>query len=206
MKCVVCRKQTERHVCSNCWSNAIDRLRQFPKQYILLENEMSPTRGSGERVGGSKEPPIPVRLETLHLRSGGISKPLMSHEQQIRISQKHTRITHRGREFNKIELTVKYLTAQSDWIIAHYEAADDLTNLIFNISKRINSVLGHKSELMTIGTCPSILEGGDVCGARLQVNPTTLTSFGDIKCKACGTTWESNRWRLLGKVLDDANN
>lgn len=201
MKCSLCRKTTEHLICNNCWNYAVEKLQEFPKRYEELEDELLPSRGKvSERVGGSKEPPLPVRLEVLYLRSGGISKPLMKHESSVRIEQRHTRITFRGEEFNRINLTCQYLTAQAEWIYKNYIDLDILTKDINDIHKRVSTALGYRSELITIGTCPTNIEE-QICGAKLQVNPTTLTSFGDIKCKACGTIWESNKWRLLGKVL-----
>lgn len=204
MKCALCRRNTERSLCNNCWNYAIDKLQVFPQKYQELEKELLPSRGkTSERVGGSKEAPLPVRLEVLHLRSGGISKPLMQHEHNVRIEQRHTRITFRGQELNRITVTCQYLTAQAQWIFDNYGDADVLAKEINDIYKRINVALGFRSELMTIGTCPTVLDDGQTCGAKLQVNPATLTSFGDIKCKMCGTTWESNKWRLLGRVLEN---
>jgi hypothetical protein len=205
MKCALCRKPTKSSLCNNCWNYAVEKLQVFPDNYNQLAKELLPSKGTGERVGGSKTPPLPVRIETLHLRTGGISKPLMAHEAKIRIERHHTRITFRGQEINRIAITCKYLTAQAEWIFDNYTDVTTLAEDINGIDKQINTALGFKSELMTIGTCPSLDEEGQACGAKLQINPTTLTSFGDIKCKACGTVWESNRWRLLGKVIS-ANN
>lgn len=190
-------------MCNNCWDYALDKLKGFPDKYNELSKELIPSQGRNERVGGSKTPPIPVRLETLHLRSGGISKPLMEHEAQIRAEQRHTRITFRGQEHNRITQTCKYLTAQSDYILRSYSELTMLAKDINEISKRINAVLGFKSDLITIGTCPSQDEDGQECGAKLQINPSSLTSFGDIKCKSCGSVWPSEKWRLLGRMLND---
>lgn len=201
MKCALCRKSVERSLCLSCWDYSLDRLKTFPDKYRQLGNELLPTRGRGERVGGSKTPPLPVKLEALDLRTGGISKPLMKHEAQIRVERKHTRITFRGAEHNRIEITCKYITAQSELVFKHYENVDQLAKDIDAINKRINTVLGYRSELLTIGTCPAQNEKGEVCGNKLQINPATLTSFGDIKCRACNTVWSSEKWRLLGRVL-----
>lgn len=201
MKCALCRKVTERSLCPSCWDYSIERLKSFSSKYKQLEDEMLPAQGYGERVGGSKTPPIPVRVETLHLRTGGISKPLMVHEAKIRVEQRHTRITFRGEEHNRIEISCKYLTAQREWIFTSYQDISKLAADIDLINKQINTVLGYRSDLMTIGTCPSVDDKGETCGNKLQVNPTTLTSFGDIKCRACGTIWSSEKWRLLGRVL-----
>ena len=201
MKCASCRRTTERSLCPSCWEYSIDRLKSFASKYNQLEGELLPTQGHGERVGGSKTPPIPVRVETLHLRTGGISKPLMAHEAQVRIEQRHTRITFRGEEYNRIEMTCKYLTAQSEWIFTTYKDVAKLAADVDSINKQINTVLGYRSDLLTIGTCPSVDDKGETCGNKLQINPATLTSFGDIKCRACGTMWSSQQWRLLGRVL-----
>lgn len=202
MKCVVCRKSTERSICEPCWDFAVIKLQSFPAKYFELERELIPSKGYGERVGGSKTPPIPVKLETLDLRTGGISKPLTRHEMKIRITREHTRITFRGEEINKIKMTVKYLIGQSEWIYEHYEEIDTLTKDINDISNRIASVLGFKSEMVTIGTCPAQDDKGEICGSKLLINPKTLTNFDDIKCRACGTSWSSAKWRLLGRMLD----
>ncbi len=201
MKCASCRKATERSLCPSCWEYSVEKLKSFSTKYKQLESEMLPAQGHGERVGGSKTPPIPVRVETLHLRTGGISKPLMAHEAKIRIEQRHTRITFRGEEHNRIEITCKYLTAQAEWIFTSYQEVGKLAADIDLINKQINTVLGYRSDLLTIGTCPSVDDKGETCGNKLQVNPATLTSFGDIKCRACGTVWSSEKWRLLGRVL-----
>ena len=140
MKCVLCRKRTERSLCPSCWEYSLEKVESFPSKYNQLEDEMLPTQGHGERVGGSKTPPIPVRVETLHLRTGGISKLLMAHEAKIRIEQKHTRITFRGEEYNRIKVTCKYLTAQSEWIYTSYEEVGKLATDIDSINKQINSI------------------------------------------------------------------
>jgi hypothetical protein len=201
MKCASCRKATERSLCPSCWEYSVEKLKSFSSKYKQLESEMLPAQGYGERVGGSKTPPIPVRVETLHLRTGGISKPLMAHEAKIRIEQRHTRITFRGEEHNRIEITCKYLTAQAEWIFTSYQEVGKLAADIDSINKQINTVLGYRSDLLTIGTCPSVDDKGETCGNKLQINPATLTSFGNIKCRACGTVWSSEKWRLLGRVL-----
>ena len=200
MKCALCRRITDRSLCLTCWEYALGKLVQFPDKYEQLWGEMQPAKGYGERVGGSRTPPMPVRAETLHLRTGGISKPLMTHEARIRIEQKHTRITFRGEEYNRIQITCKYLNTHAEWIFTSYTDAAKLAGDIDSISKQIDTVLGYRSELLTIGYCPARDEVG-ICGNKLQINPATLTSFGDIKCRACGTVWSSEKWRLLGRVL-----
>lgn len=202
MKCPICQKKTGSLVCDSCWAKTVDRLAEIPEGYQALEEELIPSQGVGERVGGSKTPPIPVKLEVLHLRTQGIKEPLLVHEARIRAQQNHTKITFRGETLNYISKSTAYLIAQRDWIKSHYTEIDHLVKDVFHISKSINNALGYRSDLVTIGTCPTIDEAGETCGYKLQVNPATLNTFSDIICSSCGTTWTSTRWRLLGRMLD----
>ena len=202
MKCPICRKKTEAMLCEPCWSVTVDRLSKIPEGYLSLGEELEPSRGVGERVGGSKTPPIPVKLEVLHLRTTGIKEPLLIHEARIRYQQQHTKITFRGNTYNYIAKACEYLVTHKNWIKANYTEIDHLAKDVAIITKSINTALGYRSELVTIGTCPSLDEDGKTCGYKLQVNPSTLNSFSDIVCLSCGTTWTSTRWRLLGRMLD----
>ena len=202
MRCLLCRRVNDQIVCMNCWQYALSQLKKFPDKYNELEAELLPSKGYGERVAGTKTPPLPVRLETLYLRTGGISHNLMLHEAQIRIIQKHTKITWRGEEIHRITKTCEYLTTHEKWIYENYEDIDQLTKDIQDIAGKINFVLGQKSDEITIGTCPSQNENGEICGAILRINPNILLTFADIKCRACDTVWKSDQWRLLGRILE----
>lgn len=202
MRCLLCRKVNDQIVCINCWQFALAQLKKFPDKYNELENELQPSKGYGERVSGTKTPPLPVRLETLYLRTGGISHNLMLHEQQIRIVQHHTKITWRGEEINRITKTCEYLITHEEWIYKNYVDIDTLTKDVQDIAGKINFVLGHKSEEITIGTCPAIDEKNEICGAILRINPNILNTYSEIKCRACDTTWTSDKWRLLGRILE----
>lgn len=205
MKCPVCHRKTDALVCASCWSATVDRLSKIPEGYEALEEELIPSQGVGERVGGSKTPPIPVKLEVLYLRTTGIKEPLLIHEARIRAEQSHTKITFRGETRNYIAESCKYLVTHREWIKAHYTEIDHLARDVALIHRSINSALGYRSDMVTIGTCPAVGEDGNICGYRLQVNPSTLNTFSDIICASCGTTWTSTRWRLLGRMLSDDN-
>lgn len=203
MKCPLCRRKVETLVCSHCWATTVERLVKIPQGYNSLAAELIPSQGVGERVGGSKTPPIPVKLEVLHLRTTGIKEPLLRHEHQIRHQQKHTHISFRGQTANYIRESCAYLVTHERWIFKEYKQVDDFAKEVAFISRAIDSALGHRSEMVTIGTCPAMDDQGETCGYRLQVNPATLNAFSDIVCPLCRTTWSSTRWRLLGRMLDD---
>jgi hypothetical protein len=201
VKCANCRKASEKPICDSCWSFAVDQLRAFSKRYHELEDELSPSSGAhGERVSGSKTPPLPVRLETLHLRTGGISTPLIKHEIEMRKMRQETRITWRGEEINRITVTCEYHIKRQQWTYDEYGDIADLATTIISISNKINYVLGHKSEDIVIGSCPTIDEEGKPCNAKLKVNPQMKAL--EVTCRVCGTVWDSTRWRLLGKMID----
>ena len=201
MKCANCRRHSERPICKSCWNFAVEQLRVFPKRYHELEDELLPSNGAqGERVSGSKTPPLPLRIETLHLRTGGISTPLIKHEIEMRKTRQETRITWRGEEINRITKTCEYHIKREQWSFTQYGDVADLATTIISISNKINFVLGHKSEDIVIGSCPTIDEAGKPCNAKLKVNPQMRTTT--ITCRVCNTTWDSTQWRLLGKMLD----
>ena len=201
MKCANCRRHSERPICESCWNFAVEQLKVFSKRYHELEDELLPSNGAqGERVSGSKTPPLPLRIETLHLRTGGISTPLIKHEIEMRKTRQETRITWRGEEINRITMTCEYHIKREQWSFTEYGDVADLATTIISISNKINFVLGNKSEDIVIGSCPTIDEAGKPCNAKLKVNPQMRTTT--ITCRVCDTTWDSTQWRLLGKMLD----
>ena len=181
---------------------------KFPARYKELEAELLPSKGSqGERVSGSGESsPIPVRLETLHLRTGGISVPLMEHEQKMREIRQEMKLTWHGErrmdELARIILTTQYISKRSEWIRSEYPEADKLVVTIITTTNKIKMVLGHKSEDIVLGKCPTVGDDGKPCGASLKINPQQLERSLEVKCRVCDTVWDSTKWRLLGKMLD----
>jgi len=208
MKCINCRKKQSHTVCGSCWNYAINQLAQFSQKYNELESELLPGRGNtGQRVSGSKEStPIPGNLETLNLRSGAISIPLMKHEAVIREIRRETKLVwnseRRTTEIKRIELTTQYIINRSSWIHDNYKQADQLAATIISIFHKIQFTLGNKSEDIIIGKCPTLDDDGENCGTTLKVNPADLERTFEIKCKSCGTIWTSDKWRLLGRVLE----
>ena len=202
MKCANCRKTSEHSICESCWTFALNQLRKFPGQYHELEDELLPSQGYGERVSGSKTPPLPVKLETLHLRTGGISQPLMKHEARMRFQRQETRITFRGEEIKRITLTCEYHLKHSNWTYSDYPDLAELAIEIIATSNKVNYVLGFKSEDVIIGSCPTVNDDGKPCHAKLKFNPQKLDKTLEVTCRSCGVTWDSTKWRLLGKMLN----
>lgn len=205
MKCHICRKNTDHLVCERCWQNALEQLNNFPNQYGALEEELFPQRGYGQRVSGTRTPPLPVRLETLYLRTGGMSTPLIKHEVRIREAQSHTKMTFRGEEINRITQNTQYLKTHEEWIFKNYTDLDNLTKEILSIAQKVNYVLGFKSDEIFIGTCPTQDTNGEICGAKLRIDPKILETYADIRCRRCHTVWTSEQWRLLGRIIESDN-
>lgn len=203
MRCRNCHRKSEFEVCNSCWNFAISQLHKFPMRYKQLETELLPSKGYGERVQNSFSQPLPVRLETLALRAGGISKPLMEYERTIRTIRRETKITFRGDELNKVTKTCIYHIDRAEWTRAYFDDASELALAIIKIANRINFVLGYKSDEIVIGKCPTTDIEGKLCGAQLKINPQTIDTNSDIRCRACDTIWTSQQWRLLGKILQE---
>ena len=127
----------------------------------------------------------------------------MKHEEKIRHERREVPIKKRGSEENRIKETTHYLSMNQQWILDNYEHADRLALSIIAISNRIKFVLEGRSEDTIIGKCPSLDDEGNTCGATLKINAAELEKTLEVKCRACGTVWASQNWRLLGKVLQN---
>jgi hypothetical protein len=101
--------------------------------------------------------------------------------------------------------SVTYLTGHWAWVKGYYLDGDQLVIDVNKLSGQIQTVLGNKSEDITIGTCPAIDENEQLCGAKLKISPNVLERLGDIKCNTCATVWTSQKWRLLGKILESTS-
>jgi hypothetical protein len=171
--------------------------------YDDLEDELIPSSGkSGERVSGSKTPPLPVRIETLHLRTGGISTPLIKHEVAMREQLNESKVKFRGEEPHRISKVCEYLKNHSEWAFDNYPDLGALVKDIIAIAHKVQFVLGHKSDEIIIGKCPTQDENGKTCGTQLKINPQAIDRTSEIKCRSCETVWRSEQWRLLGRMLD----
>lgn len=203
MRCSNCHRKGDFEICNSCWTFAISQLHKFPMRYKQLETELIPSKGYGERVQSSFSSPLPIKLETLALRTGAISKPLMEYESIIRDKRRETKITFRGDELNRITKTCVYFIDRAEWIRAYFDDAPELALSIIKIANRINFVLGYKSDEIVIGRCPNTDEEGNVCNAKLKINPQTIDTNSEIKCRVCDTIWTSTQWRLLGRMLQE---
>ena len=166
---------------------------------------MIPVKGYGERVQGTKTPPLPVRLEVLYLRAGDIENMLYAHESAIRTAQRHSTIVFRGNSEKKITKSVEYCVHNWEWITQNYESGEQFLTDLFAIYNRIQNTLGNRSDEITIGICPTLDQEEKPCGYTLRIAPQVLESLGNIQCGSCGTVWESTKWRWLGKVLESSN-
>ena len=135
--------------------------------------------------------------------------PLMEHESKMREMRQEMKITwsaeRRRDELTRITLTCEYITKRSEWIQAQYPEVDKLATTIITTTNKIKMVLGHKSEDITLGKCPTVGDDGKPCGASLKINPQQLEHTLEVKCRACETIWDSTKWRLLGKILEQSH-
>lgn len=204
MRCQVCGRKSSRTGCDGCWTRGLSTLKELPNYYFALEAFLLPAKGYGEKVQGTRTPPLPARLNVLHLRAGGISGVVEHHEVFVRLLQNHSKIRHRGNEGQRITKSVEYLKNQWDWMRDNYRAHILLD--LFKLYGEIHDALGNRSEDITIGSCPAEDRQGQPCGAILRISLKALESMADIRCPNCATVWESTKWRLLGQIIEQSQN
>ena len=76
--CVVCRRRPPQHphVCDGCRKRLHNTLAEIVDLYALLPGAMVPGSATGEKVSGTREAPLPLRVDpldlSLPLRGGGV--------------------------------------------------------------------------------------------------------------------------------------
>lgn len=201
--CTICQRPTDAKreaVChESCRARLDVRLDRLPGLYVLLGAALEPGSAAGDRVSGSREAPIPVRLEPLSLRArGGIVTMLGTWEADWRIERGLSAAPERTHDAHSLAGLVLFLRMQLEWACQSHPAIDEFAGDVHQITRSCYAALGLTSTAMQIGDCPVVLaDDGEVCGRRLYADP-----YADvIRCTWCRAQWERPRWMMLGQML-----
>ena len=197
MTCPLCLRGDGLH--ESCRARLDVRLDRLPGLYVLLGAALEPGSAAGDRVSGSREAPIPVRLEPLTLRSrGGMVSVLGSWERDWRETRGLSVPPSRTADARSLAGIVMFLRVQLEWACEHHPAVDEFAGEVHAITRSCYAALGLTSTAMRIGDCPAIdTETGQACGRRLYADP-----YADvIRCTRCYAQWERPRWMMLGQML-----
>lgn len=216
--CVVCpvydrKPRLPEHgmVCEPCRKRLAGDLEQIVEEYALLD----PTPGTvaGQRVSGTREAPLPGRLDVLNLLGPGAPAVHDRHGDQhgdvptvLLLDQwvHDWRDTRGQREHLPVPTVVElagWLGRRLDWATDHHLAIDEFAGEIRHHLSVLRAANGHQPHMMVVGRCPAVLDDGRTCGRKLRANPW----YSNIVC-SCGAEWRREQWEILGNAIKSDNN
>lgn len=214
--CTACGKdlwvdeaEAGRQACRPCEARTAQRLAELPTLFAQLNTTATLMRGprrTGTATTGSKEPPIPPRLEVLALTGpGGVATELQAIEDAWRLAfgRKIEPRSDGVRMFaswrihpaTAVPEHVNFLRINLERACERYESIgqdiDDIRRLHAEATAALSTERrpGH----VQIGPCPVQLEDG-LC--RMLLTATVASSF--VRCPNCQTEWDGYAaWRQL---------
>lgn len=202
MICPLCSRQAP-GVHDDCLDDLDTQLRSIPALYAELAVALRPGSAGGERVSGTRTPPLPLRVEPLSLLCrGGIVSILGTWETDWRellglpvntARADREQLLGSGRALAGI---VDFLHIVLAWAVDAHPAIDEFAGEIGDIISACRMALGLRSDYEAIGRCPAPL-GGRTCGRVLLVDPNAKI----IRCDRCRTEWPKARWPLLATQI-----
>jgi hypothetical protein len=200
VQCLSCGRSGRNRVCPGCVARTDDELTELPSLYAALGDAM--IRGSvpvGDRVsGGSRTPPIPVRLEPLSLRAhGGITAMLHSWEDDWRDILGWSARPFRGTVEQSLVGSVKFLRVNLPWCADAHPAPGEFMREVREWSASCRMQVYGPGDTRMIGVCPTVADDGYACGTALWANPYVEK----IECRGCRTCWPRTSWIGLASAM-----
>ncbi|MFE4867713.1 hypothetical protein [Streptomyces sp. NPDC056682] len=216
--CTACGKalwvdeaEAGRQACRPCEARAAQRLAELPALFARLNTIVALMRGArrpGAATTGSKEPPIPPRLEVLALTGpGGVATELQAIEdawrlalgRKIELRSDGIRMfaPWRAHPATAVPEHVNFLRINLERACERYESIGQDIEAIRKLHSEITAAVSGdpKPGRVKIGLCPTALETG-LCGTQLTAN----TVKERIRCWTCGSEWDGEEgWQKLQK-------
>jgi hypothetical protein len=184
--------------------------------YDGLEREL--TAGSGNkapRVSGSREAPIPGRLDVLNLRGPGSTHPRGHCDDQIGATPVFAALETWERDWRDLRgwavtgtwpdlrtalgAIVRFLDAHLDWAADEHPAFDEFAAEVRAVHAAMRVAREGREPVVVVGPCPAIVDGVR-CGSMLRM----LARADVVKCRACGQSWEWEHFPSLATAIDQA--
>ncbi|GAA1888127.1 hypothetical protein GCM10009837_07460 [Streptomyces durmitorensis] len=175
------------------------RLAELPALFRQLDTTAALMRGA-RRIGGggsgSKNPPIPPRLEVLALVGpGGVAARLSAIEDSWRTALGWTVAPWRGSPAEAVPHLVKFLTDNLLWACGGYESVGQDVEAVRKLHGECSAIVNDKPKYgnVKIGLCPVVIEDR-LCAEQLYASARSFKTA----CPACRSRWEGEEeWRQL---------
>lgn len=196
--CLICSRSSRSRVCASCCARTDEDLAALPGHYKALEGVLAPGASGGDRVSGSRTPPLPVRLGPLTLRAGGsVVSVLMSWEDDWREILDWSKRPFRGTITQSVEGSSKFLRVNWPWAADKHPSPRDFAWEMRDLVGACKAEIDGKGDARQIGKCPTTWEDGTLCGSPLWASPYVT----EIKCRKCRTTWPQDKWLTLAMSI-----
>lgn len=188
-----------RLVCRPCEDKTAVRIAELPALFRQLDTTAALMRDA-RRIGGcstgSKNPPIPPRLEVLALVApGGVAARLSAIEDSWRQTLGWTVAPWRGSSAQAIPHLAEFLGNNLLWACGSYESVGQDIEELRKLHAECTAIVHdeRKPGRVQIGLCPVQLDDG-LCRQQL----TASAASHRVRCPACGSRWETlGEWRQL---------
>lgn len=214
--CVICRRNLPRYgmVCTACHIRVDDLLGEIADLYATLPEHLERGRvAGGQKVSGSREAPLPLRIDPLDLsmparEPNPTPQSRLHPEDHAGAMSVASRLDSWVRDWREVRamsehppdptvvVLVGWLRNRLDWACDHHPAVDEFAVEMRQVHGALRAVVGIRSDRVYIGQCPVIDERG-TCGAPLTADPY----LDAIRCPRCDTLWARDKWLWLGMTL-----
>jgi len=202
-------------VCDSCRARARAELSDITVAYALLPTALIPVSRPGEKVSGSRLPPVPLNIDAASLMGPGATHLTGSSSIEDQVGELPTAVLldqwvadwidirdmREHRPAPTVSTLVGWLLARLDWALDEHPAIDEFCEEINHALRvlravaRANSYRGEKA-----GKCPAELRDETRCNTQLYVDPY----LDRITCSRCGSAWPRVKWLALRAAQDEA--
>ena len=209
--CVICqRRPYDRAMVCNGDRQWLDgTLTEIVHLYATLPEQMIPGQTQGQRVSGSREAPLPLRVDPLDLTMPArVTAVHDVYGDQAGLPSVAGVLDSWARDWvdvrdmgetlptpTVVELA-RWLGNRHPWACDDHPAVDDYATEIRRLHTTLRAVAGIRSDRIYVGPCP-VTDDKGTCGATLTADPY----LDIIRCPRCDTMWSRDKWLWLGMTI-----
>lgn len=203
--CVICQYRTPDRamVCDGCRRRMEADLVDLVEEWTKLDP--APGQGSGERITGTREKPLPARVTVLDLTISNImvkavNDPYRDQAGHIPVvaildgwARDWAEELRQMLPAPTVPNLARWLALRIDWACDTHPAIDEYVAEIRSTLATCRAVNGITVDTIPIGPCATARDDGNECGYRLRADPY----LDNITCRRCQTVWPKRNWLWL---------
>lgn len=216
--------------CPKCRGRCVADVADLPEFYRTLAVVMQPgASGEDVKVGGSRTPPLPLRLDAANLRGPATAGEVPGPDQHGALSiatvlgctRQLVRDACRLPSELAVDTAAMGTQAQVErdadflitWLDRYAERvgrpgndgvpAEEFAAVVEGIAavrNRAYSACGYRAHKVRLGPCPADLGQGQTCGEELWIDPVLADS---VTCRACGSRWDKRYFLWLRRMAGE---